>query len=80
MVPESFLENWIGEAMTKIEVYGRGVSFSLTEITPELAKELTATGLTEERFEELEENELEMADEVESGIGSELEVHVMDKK
>ena len=56
--------------MTKIEVYGRGVSFSLTEITPELAKELIETGITEERYAELEVDQLETTDEDESGITS----------
>jgi hypothetical protein len=45
------------DQMTKIEVYGYGLSLSLTEITAELAKELTETGLSYEKFDELEVNE-----------------------
>jgi hypothetical protein len=66
--------------MTKIEVYGYGVSLSLTEITPELAKQLTETGITDENFDELEINELEDTDEDECGITLNLEVHVDSEK
>jgi hypothetical protein len=45
-----FVKKWIGDAMTKIEVYERGLSFSLTEITPELAKELTETGIHKDGY------------------------------
>ena len=65
--------------MTKIEVYGYGLSFSLTEITPELAKELTQTGVTEEQYDGLED-ELEIFGDDASGIGSDLEVHVDGQK
>jgi hypothetical protein len=61
-------------------VYGRGVSFSLTEITPELAKQLTETGLSYDDFDELEMNELEDTDEDECGITLNLEVHVDGEK
>ena len=64
---------------TKIEVYGYGLSFSLTEITPK-AKELTETGIANEDFDELELNELEDTDEDESGITLNLEVHVDGQK
>jgi hypothetical protein len=66
--------------MTKIEVYGYGVSLSLTEITPELAKQLTETGITDENFDELEMNELEDTDEDECGITLNLEEHVDGEK
>lgn len=66
--------------MTKIEMYGRGVSFSLTEITTELAEELTKTGITYEKFDELEMNELKDTDEDECGITSDLEIQVDDQK
>lgn len=58
---------------------GYGLCLSLREITPELAKELTETGVTDENFDELE-LELEDTDEDECGITCGLEIHVDGQK
>ena len=58
--------------MARIQVHGRGVTLYVTEISPEIAHELTATGVTIDRFEQIREAESTHA----AGIRDEMEVFV----
>ena len=58
--------------MARIQVHGRGVTLYVTEISPEIARELTQTGVTIDRFEQIREAESTHA----AGIRDEMEVFV----
>lgn len=62
--------------MAHVEIHGRGVTFFVTEITPEIATELAQTGVSNERFDELFEEELDRSDDVAAGVTSGLRVLV----
>jgi hypothetical protein len=62
--------------MAHVEIHGRGIAFFVTEITPEIATELAETGVSDERFDELFEEELDRSDGVAAGITNGLRVLV----
>jgi hypothetical protein len=62
--------------MAHVEIHGRGIAFFVTEITPEIATELAETGVSDERFDELFEEELDRSDGVAAGITKGLRVLV----
>ena len=62
--------------MAHVEIHGRGIAFFVTEITPEIPTELAKTGVSDERFDELFEEELDRSDGVAAGITSGLRVFV----
>jgi hypothetical protein len=62
--------------MAHVEIHGRGIAFFVTEITPEIAAELAETGVSDERFDELFEEELDRSDGVAAGITNGLRVLV----
>jgi hypothetical protein len=62
--------------MAHVEIHGRGIAFFVTEITPEIATELAENGVSDERFDELFEEELDRSDGVAAGITNGLRVLV----
>jgi hypothetical protein len=62
--------------MAHVEIHGRGVAFFVTEITPEIARELAETSVSDERFDELFKEELDRSDGVAAGITKGLRVLV----
>ena len=58
--------------MSRIQVHGRGVTLYVTEVSPEIAQELTETGVSIERFEEICASEETHA----AGIRDDMDVFV----